>query len=239
MLMISFRTLLFLSFMILLAACAPTKQARSVETTGFLGTLYPLMHEGSDGEALFVYRNPKIATIPHGTYKKMLLDRVQVWGEPTTDMVRQGEAQKVADLLYTLAYQSLSKDYEMVSEPGSNTLHVQAAITKAESANVVLRAISTVPAPMNVFAVASLLKNIGTGKPLFVGDVSVEMKISDAQTGEVLGASIDRRVGKKRLDSDSFDSWDDVHKALAFWVQQARYRLCQARHDQHCAPPKD
>lgn len=220
-------------------ACAPTKQARSVETSGFLGTLYPLMHKGEEGEALLVYRNPKIAGIPRGTYKKMLLDHVQVWGEPTTDIVRRHEAQKVADLLYTLTYQSLAQDYEMVTQPAPGTLHVQVAITKADKAYVVLRALSTVPAPLNVLAVASLLKNLGTGKPLFVGDASVEMKISDSVTGEVLAAAVDRRVGKKRLDSSSFDSWDDVHKMLAYWVDLARYRLCVQRQGDGCSKPKD
>ncbi len=138
-----------------------------------------------------------------------------------------------------MAYQSLGQDYEMVTQPGPNTLHIQAAITKAESADVVWRAVSTVPAPMNVFAVASLLKNAGTGKPLFVGEASIEVKISDGQTGEVLAASVDRRVGKKRLDLDSFDSWDDVHKALDFWVQKMRYRLCQERGGSNCIEPKD
>jgi hypothetical protein len=100
-----------------------------------------------------------------------------------------------------LVHLSLSKDYEMVSEPGPNTLHVQAAITRADPAYVVLRAVSTIPAPMNYLAPASLLKELGTGKPLFVVEASIEMKISDALTGEVLGASADRRVGKKRLDA--------------------------------------
>ncbi|OQW64169.1 MAG: hypothetical protein A4S17_14370 [Proteobacteria bacterium HN_bin10] len=233
------RSTLMLLILIVLAGCAPTKQARSVDTSGFLGDLYPLLRHGGEGEALLIYRSSKIASIPRGTYKKILLDRVQVWGEPTTDTLHQAEAQKVADLLYTLAYQSLSQDYEMVTQPGPNTLHIQAAITKAESADVVWRAVSTVPAPMNVFAVASLLKNVGTGKPLFVGDVSVEMKASDGLTGEVLAASVDRRVGKKRIDRDSFDSWDDVHKALDFWVQKARYRLCQERGGSNCVEPKD
>ncbi len=223
----------------LLVGCAPTKQARSVETSEFLGDLDPSMRRGGEGEALLVYRNPKIAAIPHGTYKQMLPDHVRVWGPPTTYAARQKENQQVADLLCILAYQSLSKDYEMVSEPVPSTLHVQAAITNADPSNVVLRAVSTVPAPMNVFAVGSMPKNIGTGKPLFVGDVSVEMKISDAQTAEILGASVDRRVGKKRRDLDSFDSWDDVHKALEYWMELARFRLCRERGRANCIAPKD
>lgn len=221
-----------------LVGCAPTKQARSVETYGFLGDLYPLMRKGNDAEALLVYKNPKVAAIPRGTYKKMFLDHVQIWGPPTNDPARQSNTQHIADILYGLTYLSLAKDFEMVSEPGPNTLHIQAAITRADPAYVVLRAVSTIPAPFNYLALASLVKDLGTGKPLFVGDASVEMKISDAQTGEVLGASADRRVGKKRLDADSFDSWDDVYKTLEIWTEMVRFRLCQERGGTNCVAPK-
>ena len=237
--MAPFKNICLAMAIMVLAGCAPTKQARSVETYGFLGNLYPLMHKGEEGEALLLYKNPKVATIPRGTYKKMFLDHVQVWGPPTNDPARQTNAQHVADILYGLTYLSLAKDYEMVSETGPNTLHIQAAITRADPAYVVLRAVSTIPAPFNYLALASLVKDLGTGKPLFVGDASVEMKISDAQTGEVLGASADRRVGKKRLDADSFDSWDDVYKTLEFWTEMVRFRLCQERGGTNCVAPKE
>jgi len=238
------RLLLCLFLLVFAAACEPTKQARSVETSGFLGTLYPLMHKGAEGEALLLYRNPKVETVPRGTYKKMWLDRAEIWAEPTSDPARLAQSQNVANLLYALTYQSLARDYEMVEQPGPGTIHIQAAITRADPAYVVLRAVSTVPAPMNALAVASALKNLGTGKPLFVGDASIEVKVSDSMTQEILGASADRRVGNKRLDADSFDSWDDVHKALIYWSEKIRYRFCQERHakgmqDQPCEPPKE
>lgn len=223
----------------LLVGCAPTKQARSMETSGFLGDLYPRMHKGGDNEALLLYKNPKILLIPRGTYKKILLDPVQVWGEASADPAKQKETQQVAEMLHSLVYRSLEKDYEMVTSPGPNTLRIQAALTRADKADVVLRAVSTVPAPMNVLALSSLVKNMGTGKPMFVGEASAEVKILDAQTGEVLAASADRRVGNKRLDADSFDSWDDVHKAMEFWAEQMRYRLCQQRGGNNCVMPKN
>jgi hypothetical protein len=83
-----------------------------------------------------------------------------------------------------------------------------------------------------------LLANLGTGKPLFVGDASIEGKISDARAGEILGAGADRRVGNKRLDADSFDSWDDVYKTLAIWADMVRYRLCSERGGTDCVKPK-
>jgi len=102
--MVSFARILFIIIVALLAGCGATKQARSVETSGFLGDLYPLMHKGEKGEALLLYKNPKVAMIPRGTYKKMLLDHAQIWGPPTTDVTRQKNAQHVADILYGLAY---------------------------------------------------------------------------------------------------------------------------------------
>lgn len=225
----------------LLVGCKSTKQARSMEQVGFLGDLAPLMQKGKEGEALLVYKSPRVALIPRGTYKKMLLEPVTLWGPPAAEQntAPQKELQSVADMMYSLMYQSLSKDYEMVSTPGLNTLRIQAAITRADHSYVVLRAVSTIPAPMNYLALASFLKDLGTGKPLFVGEASIEGKISDAQTGEVLGASADRRVGKRHLDSKSFDSWDDVHQTLAFWAEQLRYRLCQERGGSNCTPPKE
>jgi len=222
----------------LLTGCAPTKQARSMETSGFLGDLYPKMRKGEEGEGLLVYRNPKIALIPRGTYKKILLDPVQVWGEAASDPAKQKDMEHVANMLHGLVYKSLSKDYEMVSTPGPHTLRFQAALTRADKADVVLRAVSTVPAPMNVFALGSIAKNAGTGKPLFVGEISAEARFLDAESGEVLAASADRRVGNKRLDADSFDSWDDVYKAMEYWAELIRFRLCEKRGDDNCVKPK-
>lgn len=149
-----FPRVVLLVMLALLVGCASTKQARSMEQSGFLGDLYPLMQKGKEGEALLVYKSPRVALIPRGTYKKMLLEPVTMWGPPAAEhsTAPQKEIQAVADMLYSLMYQSLSKDYEMVSAPGPNTLRIQAAITRADQSYVVLRAVSTIPAPMNVLA---------------------------------------------------------------------------------------
>lgn len=103
---------------------------------------------------------------------------------------------------------------------------------------MVLDVISTVPAPMNVLALETRLQGLVTGKPSFVGEASIESRIRDAQTGEVLGAAVDRRVGGKTLDAESFNSWGDVYEALAFWAKQARFRLCRERGEETCVPPE-
>ena len=139
-----FPRVVLLVMLALLVGCASTKQARSMEQSSFLGDLYPLMQKGKKGEALLVYKSPRVALIPRGTYKKMLLEPVTMWGPPAAEhnTAPQKEVQAVADMLYSLMYQSLSKDYEMVSAPGPNTLRIQAAITRADQSYVVLRAVS-------------------------------------------------------------------------------------------------
>src|SRR5574341_958695 len=108
-------TLFALLLMVALTGCAETKQARNVHKMGFLKDLYPLMQDGKDWEALLIYRNPKVDTIPKGTYRKFLLDPVLVFRGPESKMkgISQQHAQLMADTFYALIYQELSKDYEM------------------------------------------------------------------------------------------------------------------------------
>ena len=135
----------------------------------------------------------------------MLLEPVTLWGPPAAEQrtAPQKELQAVADMLYSLMYQSLSKDYEMVSAPGPNTLRIQAAITRADQSYVVLRVVSTIPAPMNAFALGSLLKDLGTGEPLFVGEASIEGRFQTR-----------KQVRFSPL----------PHKTVAFWANHVRRR---------------
>lgn len=231
--MVWVRRLMVIVLVVAVAGCAPTKQARTVEKLGFLKDLYPRMTEGNEeqGESLLVYKNPRAALIPKGTYTKILLDPVLIYRGPGSKMegVPQDQAQVIADTFYALIYQELSKDYEIVSKPGPNTLRIQVAMTHLEESWPTLDVISAVPAPLNVLAAGSLLKTLSTGKPAFTGEAVIEAKVTDAQTGEVLRAGVDRRVGKKKLSSESFNSWADVYDALKYWAENGRYQLCKAR----------
>ncbi len=215
------------------AGCAATKQARTVERLGFLKDLYPRMTEGDEnaGESLLIYKNPKVLHIPPNSYTKIMLDPVLVFRGPQSKMrgISQDQAQLMADTFYAVIYQEVSKDYEMVDKPGPSTLRVQVAMTHLEESWPMLDVVSAIPAPMNALAAGSLLKNVATGKPAFTGEAVIEAKVIDAQTGEVLRAVVDRRVGKKQLSADSFNSWSDVYESLRYWAENGRYQLCKAR----------
>ncbi|HEX6951079.1 MAG TPA: DUF3313 domain-containing protein [Nitrospira sp.] len=219
--------------LLLNAACGATKQARTVDRLGFLKDLYPKMVEGNEdaGESLLLYKNPRVAQIPPNTYTKIMLDPVLVFRGPHSKMqgISQEQAQLMADTFYALIYQEISKDYQMVDKPGPDTLRAQVAITHLEESWPMLDVVSTIPAPMNAFAVGSMLKNVATGKPAFKGEAVIEAKITDSQSGEVLRAGVDRRVGGKKLNAESFNSWADVYESLRYWAENGRYQLCKAR----------
>jgi hypothetical protein len=143
--------------------------------------------------------------------------------------ISQSQAQLLADTFYALIYQELSKDFEMADKPGPSILRVQVAMTHLEESWPMLDVVSAVPAPMNALAVGSLLKTAATGKPAFTGEAVIEAKVSDAATGEVLRAMVDRRAGTKKLDAQSFDTWADVYESLRYWAENGRYHLCKAR----------
>ncbi len=231
--------LLFVAVSVSFVGCGATRHARSVEPSGFLQDIYPHMREGKGDEALLVYRNPTTDWSVKAAYNKILLDPVMIWRgkESKVQGLDPKDAQVIADSFYALLYQELSKDYQMVTEPGPKTFRMQAALTDAEQSYPALDIVSSVPAPFNVAFVASSIKTLTTGKPLFKGAASIEGKLMDGESGEVLAAAVDRRVGGRFLDAEVFDSWNDVHGALKYWSQMTRFRLCQLRKQTTCVSP--
>ena len=74
---------------------------------------------------------------------------------------------------------------------------------------------------------------LATEKPAFVGAAQIELKITAAQTGKVVAAAVDRRVGGKTV-GKGFDSWADVKHAFDWWAELAAYRLCVTTGGANC-----
>ena len=218
----------------LIAGCAASQQARDVETSGFLGSDYGLLREGQENEALLVYRNP---SANWAAYDKIKLDPVTVWAGEGSEFedFSQPERQELADTLYTMVAEELSQDFQMVDQPGPGVLQVQVAITDAQASHPTMDTISTV---LPQALLLSQAKGLVTGKPGFVGEASVELRATDGQTGELIVAAVDRRVGGKSVAGAPTDSWEDVREAYRYWAKQFRYRLCTERGATDCTPPE-
>ena len=217
-----------------LAGCAASQQAREVQQSGFLGQDYERLRPGEEGEALLVYRNPEVDWT---SYDKIKLDPVTIWAGEDSEFedFSQPQRQELADTLYTMVAEELSQDFQMVDEPGPGVLQVQVAITDAQTSNPTMDTISTV---LPQALLLSQANGLATGKPGFVGEASVELRATDGQTGELVAAGVDRRVGGKSVSGAPTDSWDDVREAYRYWAKQLRYRLCTERGATDCMSPQ-
>ncbi len=208
---------------LLFTGCASTKQARNVEPSGFLGD-YSKLREGGKDEALLVYRNPH-ADISR--FNKIIMEPVQIWPARDSDLndSPEREVQRLISLLHSELLINLREDWEIVNEPGADVMRIRVAITEADKASVVLNMVSTV---FPIGRIISEGKNLASGTHSFVGAASVEAEISNAATGEVLWAGVDRRVGGKTV-RGSASKWSDVREAFKFWSRRLTERLRAAR----------
>jgi len=232
-----------LSVIVLVTAsgCAATQQARSVQKSGFLDQkTYSMLQEGKKVEvfgdrdmALLVYINKNA---DWRKYKKVHLDPVTVFvgKDSPLSQVKPEDRKMLANILFHNISESLSKDYEMTRGYDEDTLWIQSAITEGEESDVVLDTVSSVIPQLKVLTGA---KGLATGVAGFTGAATVEVKITDASTGTLLAAAVDRRGGTKSLRGVT-DSWHDVLEAYRYWGEKLRYRLCQIRGGENCVAPK-
>jgi hypothetical protein len=223
------RPLVAMVVVMLCVSCAATRGGRGVEERGFLGDYSQLSENPEDGVDLRY-----IATgVEWGIYDKVLLDPVQFWRSADVEAgLSPEEAQELADHFYGVLHKSLSRDYVMVTAPQSGTLRISIAFIRLGERNVTLDTISTY---WPIGRVLSEAAGGVTGKPSFVGEAAYEGKITDATSGELLGAAVDERVGGKTV--KDFGDWTDVRAASDLWAKNLAFRLCTLRGDEDCPEP--
>jgi Protein of unknown function (DUF3313) len=213
------RALAILAIMLMLVGCGSSRRAKEVEPQGFLGD-YSMLMPGEDGEAVLRYVN---TSADWSKYNKVLVEPVAVLGSPGTREIPSEDLQTAANFLYAQLREELGQDFELVDVPGPDTLRVAAALTDAAPANQTMVVVSNlVPLAM---ATSGAYEYI-TGEPTFQGEAAAEARITDAQTGELLAAAVDKRMGGRTL-SSAETSWTDVNNILAYWAQLTRFRLCE------------
>lgn len=196
---------LFLS----LTACARTYQANHVETADFLHD-YSILKENVAEDALLSYWKD-------GTnwqqYNKVIVMPVVIRNVPDSELneLSHSANANLKELLEYRVRQALKKDFTLVNKPGADTLRIELAITDAESSTALLNLFST----------------------LYDGKASIERRITDSSTGELLMASADARNGGKSLEGSS-NNWDDFEQSLIYWTQQLSYQLCRKKGNREC-----
>ena len=205
-------------------------QARSVDVKESPLVNPDILVQGKDDQALYRYVNPK-ADIKQ--YTMILIDPVMVYKDAALDKDERENYQKLANNAFIYLTKELEKDYRIVKDPAPGTMRVQMAIVDADSSKPVRNTLSTI-VPVGI--ALSLVKYTATGKQSGVGEITVGMKITDASTGELLGAALDRRVGGKEL-SKLWSGWHNADDALQYWAKKLSFALCDMRGGTNCVKP--
>jgi len=213
-----------------LGGCAAGYQARTVDIRESPLVNPEILVQGSDDLALYRYANP-MADIKH--YTKVIIDPVLVSKDGALDRDDLANLQILADNAYIYLTLELGKSYPIVTGPEPGTMRVQMAIIDADSSKPVRNTLSTfLPVGMSM----SLAEYTFTGKQRGVGEITAAMKITDAYTGDLVGAAIDRRVGGKEL-KKLWNSWYNADEALKYWAKRLSFVLCDVRGETVCVKP--
>jgi Protein of unknown function (DUF3313) len=213
-----------------LCACAghKTERAQRIEVYGYLGD-YTMFQKGTPGRALYVYRKPDV---DFSDYEKVLLDPVIFYWKHTNRLEEVPEdAQILTDKLQQLLHKELSEYYQMVATPGKNTMRMTVALTDVKKTGTSFGA--------NYLALASKkLSETALDTPALVGEATVEIKITDAASGEMIAAVVDRRLGSGNTEKP-VSSWDDVYNVFDYWAGIMGYRLCREFGRKDCKRPQE
>ncbi len=212
--------LLLVSALLLIAGCAAHKIEKA-EFSGFLGD-YSGLTMGTEEQAVMVYRKPGVDLKP---YSRVMLDRVVIW--PNPDSEYQGldpdELKELSDYFNQALVDALKDGYELVDQPGPGVMHIRTAITDVVPGKPVSGTLSSI---IPVGMVISGTKRAVSDTSIGVGQAAVEVEILDAQTGERLGAAVDRRAGGQRAFKGKLV---DAKDAFDYWAKRIRLRLDQER----------
>lgn len=216
---------------LLMGGCAVgSHQARSVEMQNSPLVNPNIFTEGSGDQSLYRYVNPKVDV---KQYKNLIIDPVLVQKDGELDKDELLDYQALANNAYVYLHRELGKNYQVVKSHQPKTLRIQMAIIDADSSKPVRNTLSTI-LPIGIGL--SVVKYAATGKQSGVGEITVEMKITDANTGELVGAALDRRVGGKQL-TELWSSWHNADDALQYWAKRLSFVLCDMRGDTNCVAP--
>jgi hypothetical protein len=201
---------------------AIVKQVESGQSaaSGFLGSDVSLLKPGEKGQAAMVYINPNVQW---SQYNKIMIEPVEFW-DSANSTVSPSDQHVLTAYAYNKLKEDLQKNFTLVDQGGPGVLVLQVALVNASAATPVLRSVSVVIPQLRVINIA---QSLATGSYAFVGSAEAMMKATDAQSGQLLAAAIDRRAGGIAVSSAAQWQWGDAENAMNYWAEKVDSRLLQ------------
>lgn len=154
-------------------------------------------------------------------YNKVLIAPVSFWGGDDTSVSKEDQV-ALTNYFSKVLNDALSKKFPVVDKPGPGVMEIDLAITDVGKAIPVLRTVSMVIPQARALAT---LKYAATGTYAFIGSAQAEGKVTDASTGELLAAGVDRRVGGGNIKAAAQWQLGDAENAMKSWAETLADRL--------------
>jgi len=144
------------------------------------------------------------------------------------------DRQTLLNNFHILMGRELGKDFLLSIESQRGTVRVQFALLPVTQEEVAMDTVAMVARedPEKQIVVDTLASPLTPS-----ADLLVEALWTDAVTGAVLGATVDRHFGQGSFNGDSFKSWADVNRYLEAYAVLTRYRLCRFQGHDNCVAP--
>jgi Protein of unknown function (DUF3313) len=200
---------------LLVTGCSTTQRVTVRDEPGICAFLGEVCHElqpGAPGEAGLRWVNP---TSDPTQYHQVTVEVVGFFG---TDVSKNPPAdqERLTALFQQALTDALATKYRVVDQPAPGTVQLQVVILDAEVATPGLRSVSMVIPQARLLGTGYYAVS---GTYPFVGGGQAACKATDAVTGQVLGAAVDRRVGGGALQTAAQWQWGDAENAIKAWSQ--------------------
>jgi len=200
-----------------------TVQMTNVQPVGGFLPEPGLLQPGGNGRAALFYVNQNVDPSRYG---KIILEPVEVWTAPGSDLARLplNQRQAAANTFYSKLFNAMKQSCVMTRSPGPGVLRMKFALVDAKLPNAAINTVATyTPYASTAYGVASFTLNGGVG--YFAGTATVEGFAKDSRSGLVVWQAVDKRGGTTSLAENTMDTWLDVHHAFDAWAKQITQRL--------------
>ena len=192
-------------------------QAAPSGAAQFLGSDASLLQPGGEGQAAYIYINPNVQW---SNYKKVMLKPVEFWDTPDTS-VSPDDQKMLTSYFYNSLQKNLQQNFVIVDQPGPGVMTIAVALINAEGATPGLRSVSLVIPQARILNYA---QSLATGHAAFAGSAEAAFKATDSVTGQLLGESVDKRVGGMAVANAAQIQWGDAQAAMDYWAQKIDQR---------------
>jgi Protein of unknown function (DUF3313) len=201
---------------LLVTGCSTTQRVTVRDEPGICAFLGEVCHElqpGAPGEGGLRWVNP---TSDPTRYNKVIVEVVGFFGTDPSK-VPPADQERLTALFQQALTEALATKYQVVDQPAPGTMEVQVVILDAEAATPGLRSVSMAIPQARLLGTGYYA---ASGQYPFVGGGQAAFKATDAVTGQILGAGVDRRVGGGALQTAAQWRWGDAENAIKAWAQQ-------------------